>query len=115
MLYNAAIELLEEAKSALERGDSSEKGVHISQTHTIISELLASLDVEIGGEMARNLEALYLFMLDQLFEANLNNDRKPLDVVISVLRTLYAGWEEAIAAERERAQREYERRGEVAA
>ena len=115
MLYNAAIELLEEAKISIEQGDVWEKGAHISQTHTIISELLASLDVEIGGEVARNLEALYLFMLDQLFAANLNNDAKPLDVVLSLLRTLYRGWEEAVTAERLRVAQEYNRRSEVAA
>jgi flagellar protein FliS len=115
MLYNAAIELLEEAKISIERGDVFEKGEHLSQAHTIISELLASLDVEIGGEMARNLEALYIFMLDQVFTANLNNDTKPLDVVISLLRPLYRAWEEAITAERERVAQEYNRRSEVAA
>lgn len=110
MLYNAAIELLEEAKSSIERGDVLERGEHLSQAHTIISELLASLDMEVGGELARNLEALYIFMLDQIFTANLNNDVKPLNVVISLLRTLYRGWEEAIATEREKAARDYERR-----
>jgi len=115
MLYNAAIELLEEAKSSIERGEVFEKGEQLSQAHTIVSELLACLDLGIGGEMAKNLEALYVFMLDQIFTANLNNDIKPLDVVISLLRTLYRGWEEAITAERLRVAQEYNRRSEVAA
>jgi flagellar protein FliS len=115
MLYNTAIELLEEAKTALECGDLAAKGVHIAQAHAILSELLASLDFEIGGELAQNLESLYLFMLDQLMAAHINNDTKALDTVISILRPLYVSWEGAIAAERQRIAQEYERRAGRAA
>lgn len=115
MLYNTAIELLEEAKTALERGDLAAKGVHISQAHAIISELLASLDFEIGGELARNLESLYFFMLDQLMAAHIKNEPKALEAVLSILRPLYVSWEGAIAAERQRIAQEYEQRGERAA
>lgn len=115
MLYNTAIELLEEAKTALECSDLAAKGVHIAQAHAILSELLASLDFEIGGELARNLESLYLFMLDQLMVAHINNDPKALDTVISILRPLYVSWEGAIAAERQRIAQEYERRAGRAA
>jgi flagellar protein FliS len=115
MLYNTAIELLEEAKTALERGDLAAKGVHISQAHAIISELLASLDFEVGGELARNLESLYLFMLDQLMAAHIKNEPKALDAVLSILRPLYVSWEGAIAAERQRIAQEYEQRADRAA
>jgi flagellar secretion chaperone FliS len=115
MLYNTAIELLEEAKTALERSDLAAKGVHISQVHAILSELLASLDFEIGGELARNLESLYLFMLDQLMAGHIKNDPKSLDTVLSILRPLYVSWEGAIAAERQRIAQEYEQRAERAA
>jgi flagellar secretion chaperone FliS len=115
MLYNTAIELLEEAKTALERGDLAAKGVHISQAHAIISELLASLDFEVGGELARNLESLYLFMLDQLMAAHIKNEPKALDAVMSILRPLYVSWEGAIAAERQRIAQEYEQRADRAA
>jgi len=115
MLYNTAIELLEEAKTALECGDVAAKGVHIAQTHAILSELLASLDFEIGGELARNLESLYLFMLDHLMAAHIGNDPKAVDTVLSILRPLYVSWEGAVAAERQRIAQEYERRAGRAA
>jgi flagellar protein FliS len=102
VLYNAAIELSKETKSAIERGDVFEKGNHLSQTHAIISELLASLDFDVGGDLARNLRDLYVFMLEQLARANMNNDANSLDVVISLLRTLYGGRKGAVAAERAR-------------
>jgi len=110
MLYNAAIELLEEAKSAIERGDLVEKGRHLSQAHAIITELLASLDFDIDGDLAEKLKDLYVFMLEQLARANMNNDANSLNVVISLLRTLYGGWEGAVASERARVSQGKERR-----
>jgi flagellar secretion chaperone FliS len=114
MLYNAGIELLEEAKSALKEGDLVAKGTYLSQAHAIISELLVSLDFNIDGELARNLEDLYLFMLDQLMAANINNDPKPLEVVGALLRTLQQAWEGAVAAERAGISQESQRRSKAA-
>jgi flagellar protein FliS len=115
MLYNAAIELLEEGKTALEEGAVLEKGAYLSQTHAIISELLVSLDLDIGGDWACSLQGLYIFMLDKLVTANMRNDPKPIDIVLSLLRTLREGWEGAVTAERARAAEEYERRLNAAA
>jgi flagellar protein FliS len=114
MLYNAGIELLEEATSSLNEGDLVAKGGYLSQTHAIISELLASLDFSIDGELAQNLKDLYLFMLDQLMAANINNDPKPLEVVGALLRTLQQAWEGAVAAERAGISQESQRRNKAA-
>lgn len=103
MLYQGAIDFLKQAKTHLETGNTGEKSRYITRAHAILSEFLVSLNFEAGGELAHNLEDLYLFMLDQLTTANLSNDPKPLEVVISLLATLKEGWEGAIAAERKRA------------
>lgn len=96
MLYQGAIDFLKRAKDHLETGDIAEKGRCISKAHAIVSEFLGSLNVEVGGDVARNLEKLYRFMLDQLMEAHLGNDPKPLDTVIGLLGTLKEGWEVAV-------------------
>jgi flagellar secretion chaperone FliS len=95
MLYQGAIDFLKHAKEHLEKGEITEKGRCISKAHAIVSEFLSSLNVEVGGDVARNLEKLYRFMLDQLMEAHLGNDPKPLDTVIGLLETLKEGWEGA--------------------
>jgi flagellin-specific chaperone FliS len=41
-------------------------------------------------------------MLDQILIANLKNDPAPLALVVSLLSTLKAGWEDAIATQRKR-------------
>jgi flagellar protein FliS len=80
--------------------------LYVNKTLAIISELLASLNFEIGGDVARNLEALYLFMIDHITNANLHNDPRPLEDTIKLLSTLKEGWDEAVAMERKRVARE---------
>ena len=102
MLYQGAIDFLRRAQEAMERKDMAEKGLYINRTLAIVSELLASLNLEVGGEVAQNLEALYLFMISHITTANVKNDPQFLTETIQMLATLKAGWEEAIASERKR-------------
>ena len=101
MLYQGAIESLKKAKNALGAGDIAAKGTYVSKAHAIISEFLSSLNHDVGGDLSRKLEDLYRFMLDQLMEAHLGNDARPLEVAISLLETLKEGLEEAVVQARQ--------------
>lgn len=105
-LYGGAIDFLRRALAGMENGDAASKGLYIIKAHDIISQFLISLDFEAGGDLARNLEGLYQYMLEQLMIANVNSDPKPLEVVLSLLATLKEGWEEALVAERKRVAQE---------
>ncbi len=105
-LYQGAIDFLRRAKVGIETGDVVEKGQCIQKTLAILSEFQTSLDFEAGGEIAKNLDDLYVYMIDQITTANINNDPKPIDIVMSLLKTLQEGWEGAVAAERKRTARE---------
>jgi flagellar protein FliS len=100
MLYQGAIDFLRRGKEHLEKGQIADKGIYLSKAHAIIAELLSSLDLEIGGDLARSLEGLYRFMMEQLMEAHLSNDVKAIDNVLSLLLTLQEGWEGAVAQAR---------------
>ena len=76
--------------------------MHILRANDIINQFIASLDHDVGGEIAQNLDALYRYMLDQILLANVKNDPQPLDTVISLLTTLKSGWEEAVAGQRKK-------------
>ena len=102
MLYQGALDFLRQAKDAMERKDMAGKGMFINKTLAIVSELLTSLNFDIGGDVARNLESLYLFMIDHITNANLYNDPRLLEETITLLSTLKEGWEGAIASERKR-------------
>lgn len=96
MLYDGAIRFSKQAKKGLQEGDLEIKGRYIGKVMAILAELSNSLDHEIGGEIAQNLDALYNFMQQELSKANVKNDVGPIDTVCSMLCELRATWAEAI-------------------
>ncbi len=95
MLYDGAIRFLEQASEAMGSGDYAVKIKNIDKTLAIISELNATLDHEIGGEVAANLASLYDFMMREIPRANARNDASVLAPVTSILRELREAWVEA--------------------
>ena len=69
LLYEGAIKHLTAAKklfgqeNKLKPNQIEQFGIHIQKTQAIITELQVSLDMEKGGEIAKNLMSLYLFFL----------------------------------------------------
>ena len=96
MMYEGAIRYMKRAAKAIDEKDLSEKGMNIGYAYDVVTELTNTLDHEIGGEIALNLEQLYMFVCDQLTQANINNERKPIDDSISIFETLLDGWRQAI-------------------
>jgi flagellar secretion chaperone FliS len=96
MMYDGAIRFVGEASSHLEDGRVGERGIAISKAMAIISELSATLDHEIGGQIAANLAGLYDYMLRELLQANLHDDGERLTRVKGLLADLRLTWLEAI-------------------
>ncbi len=85
------------AKRAAELSDASalaERGAALSKVAAIVGELRVSLDHEQGGEIARNLDQLYEFVLHRLTEANLQQQVQPIHDALVVLTTLEEAWTE---------------------
>ena len=94
MLFEGALLAIAKARHAMEQGETAAKGQSISKAIAIIGEgLNASLDKEIGGELARNLSALYDYMVSRLITANLKNDKAALDEVTRLLSELKKAWD----------------------
>ncbi len=96
MLYEAAIQNSKKAILAIEQKNLAEKGKYIGKTHDIINELTVSLNHEVGGQVAKDLERLYNFMVTQLLKANVENSAEPLLSVQKNLETLLDGWKGAV-------------------
>ena len=62
--------------------------------HPSFDELMASLDFEKGGTLARNLFSLYSFMSRRMLEGNLSKDPAPLAEVKKLLGDLREAWDE---------------------
>jgi flagellar protein FliS len=96
MLYEAAIQNVKKAALAIEKKDIATKGSAIGKAHDIINELLNTLDFEVGGKIAEDLERLYNFMTEQLVKANIETSKEPLQTVQKLLETLLEGWKGAV-------------------
>jgi flagellar protein FliS len=92
MLYEGAVKFLRQAIREMEAGKYIEKGKSINRAVDIIQELNFTLNMEAGGEIAKNLRQLYAFMLDRLFQANIRKDAGMIRETIKVLEGLNESW-----------------------
>lgn len=98
LLYEGAIAAIASAQQHLRLNDVAAKGEMISKAISIIDDgLKASLDLNVGGDLAKNLADLYDYMGRRLLHANLKNDPVALDEVRRLLVQLASAWD-ALAA-----------------
>jgi flagellar secretion chaperone FliS len=99
LLYDGAIKNLERSRIGLtdsKTARSPEVGQALSRAMGILGELRASLDHAAGGEVARDLDRLYEFGLDQLGQSNLTRTPAGVTNTLKVMRTLQEGWNAVI-------------------
>ena len=96
MLYDGAVKHLSLALESMDSRHHSYDRVseQLVRTQDIITELMVSLDFEHGGEIARNLFNLYMWMNRQLLDGNIRKDVAPLESVRKVLLELRSAWAE---------------------
>ena len=94
MLYEGAISACRSAEGYMLNNDIINKGNMISKAVSIIeSGLRLSLDKNVGGEIAVNLDALYGYMSKRLMTANIHNRPELIHEVIKLLDDLKGAWE----------------------
>lgn len=97
MMYEGAIKFTKLAIKATEEKKIIDRCTYIGRAYDIVMELNNTLDHKVGGEIAANLERLYMFITDQYTQANLHGKVEPLNHALKVLETLYDGWRQAVA------------------
>jgi flagellar protein FliS len=100
LLLGSAVDRLTLARGHLERGEVAPKAEQLSRAVAIIDTLNGLVDLERGGEVARNLRGLYDFATTRATYANLKNDPRALDEATQVLREIKAGWDALVARPR---------------
>ena len=93
MLFEGGLTRIAQARGAMERGQTAQKGELIGKAIGIVGGLREGLDLQQGGELAANLDSLYQYMVARLLEANAKNQAEPLDEVAGLLRTVKSGWD----------------------
>ena len=94
ILYDAAIQSLQEAVQHLKRNDISSRARSLNKTVAVITELQASLNFDVGGNIAGSLDRLYTYMKQRIFRANVDQTAEPLEEVITLLGDLRSAWGE---------------------
>lgn len=101
MLYDGCLKFLMLAKEGLVSKDIPKFAKFLSKSQAIISELMVTLDFEKGGEIAKDLDRLYDFMLFHLTEANIEKNPKKVQDVIDLLTVIASAFREVIEGKRD--------------
>src|SRR3954454_16308611 len=92
MLYDGARRFLYQSANAMREGDREVAGQRLTRAEAILSELLATLDHDRGGEIAERLQAIYVFCKAELIRARVEQDADRLDFVREQLSELRGSW-----------------------
>jgi len=92
MLMDTALEKLNIARAAIQRGDKAGKAAALHRATAIVDELRVSLNHQVGGEISASLERLYDYMIRRMLAANLQDDIKAIDEVNKLLSEIRGAW-----------------------
>ena len=94
MLLDGSLGAMAKAKGAIERNSIEERTRHLNKASEIVVGLRGSLDLEKGGELAANLDALYDYMLRTIMQANSQNSSAKVQEVMDLMLSIKQGWSE---------------------
>lgn len=92
MLYQYGLDAVRTARTELAAGNIAARSRAISQAISALAELSGALNHSAGGSLSANLEQLYHYMSQRLFEANLKQADEPLAEIQSLLANLAEAW-----------------------
>lgn len=93
LMYKSVIDHLRLAQQEIEQG--RESADHVSKCLDLVQKgLIAALDYEKGGDIARNLGSLYDWAIREILTSRLKNNPEMLTAVIEVFRNLESAWVE---------------------
>lgn len=97
MLYDGANRFLKQASVLYEQGDVIEAGQRLGRAQAIVEELLATLDIERGGDVAPRLQGIYVYCLSELNTARFEKSPARINGVAEHLAELRESWAELAA------------------
>ena len=95
MLFDGGIKFLNQGNLAIEKKDYSSAHKWLIKVQDILSELMVTLDMKKGGEIATNLYKLYDFYRNEVIKANISKDGELLLPVLEFFRLYRDMWAEA--------------------
>lgn len=97
LLYDGALAAIAKARLFMESNNAQGRGMALSKAIDIVeSGLKAALNMEAGGELAKNLSGTYDLIISHLLLANLNNDKEKLGLAETMLREIANAWKTSV-------------------
>ena len=97
MLLQAAVSKAQVAGRLCDASKDTPRGTVVRRLLDIVIELRSTLDKEIGGEAALNLDSLYDYVIHETVEAHRERDKDRFENVRSVMDVIRDGFEQAAA------------------
>jgi flagellar protein FliS len=94
MLYDGARRFLAQAAYAMREGNVALSNNRLQRAEAILDELLSTLDMEAGGDIATRLQSIYLFCRRTLAEGRVEADPAKFELVSRLLGELREAWDE---------------------
>ena len=101
MLYEGAIRFLGQSVTAIRSKDIDSKRQSIDRAMAVIQHLQSTLDRDRGGDVAAELDRLYIYMTSKVLEGSTKLQTEPIEEAIKLLNVLLSGWEEIVKKEQE--------------
>ena len=98
LLYEGAVKHLKAALNLFDENDKikaaniEQFGIHLQKTQAITTELQVSLDMEKGGDIARNLMSLYVYFNEELMDATISHNKQKIEFVLNKVDELAEAW-----------------------
>lgn len=94
MLYEGAIRFAQQAVICIEQHDIAGKSKYITKFQDIIYELISSLNLNEGREIADSLLSLYNYTLELSMRSSMSMDVVPLKEAITIITEIKTSWEQ---------------------
>jgi flagellar protein FliS len=94
LLYTGALAHIAQGQQFHKDGDLVQAGLAISKAQAIVGELRQVLDLESGGDIAKNLDRLYAYMHGLMVKAMTASRVEPLNEAAKLLTELRGAWSE---------------------
>lgn len=92
MLYDGALRFMEGGRHAIAHQDFVKQNQQLQQAQKIVMELMSCLDMDKGGDVAKNLLSLYTYVLNELVKANCEDNPDCVTRCMQVMRDLRESW-----------------------
>jgi flagellar secretion chaperone FliS len=99
MLYDGAIRFLNIALENLPSKKYDAVNNNILKAQDIVTELMLSLNIEAGGQIAQNLFSIYVYIKKLLIESNIKKEPDGIHEALKYMKDLRNAWDQIATKE----------------